>query len=121
MDRSLEPLDIKDTSGIHEWHIKFEQYVKTIEKIDDDNKTVHYITLIGKQAFRFLMDLAYPSDVTAMKVTNLKDLLHQYLSRISIQIFERKNSTICLKGLMNRTILSYEFRNRLLDVNSAQI
>ena len=60
------------------------------DKIDATNETAHYITNVGKQAFRLLVDLAYPDDVTGMTVKELDDLLQKHLTPTNIEIVERE-------------------------------
>lgn len=86
----LEPLDVADINGVAEWHIRFSQYVKTNDKIDSTNETAFYITYVGKQAFRLLVDLAYPNDVTAMPVKDLQALLQKHLTPPNIEVVERE-------------------------------
>ena len=86
----MEPLDITDINGVKEWHIRFSQYVKTNSKIDSTNQTAHYITSIGKQAFRLLVDLSHPNDVTTMTVADLQALIQNHLSPPNIELVERE-------------------------------
>ena len=90
MQASLEPLDISDVTGISDWHERFQLYVITNDKITDKNKTAHYVSLIGKDAYRLLKDLAFPDKVADKNVADLESLLVKHLQIQDFELAERE-------------------------------
>ena len=72
----LECLDINDIDSITDWHERSFIHVDTLPYIDATNQTSHYLSTTGKEAYRLLKDLSYPTTLTSMKVTKMQDLLH---------------------------------------------
>ena len=73
--RTLEKLDVQDPAGIEAWHERFDLYVVTNDKIKDSNKTAWYLTLIGKEAYDLLKELAFPDNLKDKTVAELQQLL----------------------------------------------
>ena len=86
----LEKLDITDIDGVTDWHERFELYTETNSEITAANKTAHYLTLIGKQAYRLLKDLAFPKTISTMDVTDLQKLLQSHLTPDNYELAERQ-------------------------------
>ena len=89
MERCLEPVDIRDPAGVENWHERYELYVLTNDKISTANKTAFYLTLIGKQAYDLLKDLAFPDDISTKTVDKLKKLLLNHLRPVHFEATER--------------------------------
>ena len=90
IDSNIENLDISDVDGVEDWHDRFEQYCLTNPLINSTNATAHYITKIGKAAYRLLRDLAFPDKVSTKTVTDLKKLLTEHLEPTNFQAAERE-------------------------------
>jgi len=90
MEGRIEKLDVTDPDGIEDWHERFEQYVLTNADITPANKTAHYITLVGKEGYRLLKDLAYPKVVSTMDVDILRQLLEKHLRPVNFEAVERE-------------------------------
>ena len=72
MDRCLEKLDVSAPDTICNWHERFSLYTITNDRINDKNKTAFYLTMVGKEAFDLLKDLAYPKAIKEMEVDDLQ-------------------------------------------------
>ena len=89
MERSLEPLDISQPSGIDRWHKRFNLYAQTNHRITDENKVAFYLTLVGKEAYDLLTDLAYPEEVDTKTIQELQNLLMGHLRSTQYELTER--------------------------------
>ena len=85
----IEPLDLNDKTNIDRWHDRFNLYCKTNSEIDDDNKIAFYLTYIGKDAYNLLVDLAYPEQVEAQTVHELRKILVRHLQPANFEATER--------------------------------
>ena len=85
----IEQLDITDPQEITDWHERFDQYC-TAKAIDPPKKINHYLTLIGKQAYRLLKDLAYPTTIATLTVLELQKLLQDHLKPYDYELSERE-------------------------------
>lgn len=104
MATTIEPLDINDPNSIADWHVRFSQYVLTNKRIPVANQTAFYLTLIGKQAFALLKDLAYPKYITKLDVLDLTKLLEAHVKPVNYEIAEREK----FNNMMKRTEESYK-------------
>ena len=82
----LESLDINDIDTISDWHERFFLHVETHPYIDKSNETSHYLSLVGKDAYRLLKDLTYPTDLTKMKVKDMQAALEKHLRPRNFEI-----------------------------------
>ena len=88
--RPIEPLDLEDIEGVTDWHERFFHFCKTDSKVDSTNMISFYITFIGKKAYRRLKDLAFPSKVEDVSVTNLQKLLEAHIQPVNFVAAERE-------------------------------
>ena len=72
MERYLEPLDLPDSTGIANWHERFNLWAQTNVNVTDDNRTAFYLTMVGKEGYNLLKDLAYPGNVDTQNVNELQ-------------------------------------------------
>ena len=89
MERCLEKIDLTDPAGVDNWHERFDLYVLTNPRIDDSNETAFYLTMVGKEAYDLLKDLAYPETLKVKKVKDLKMLLMGHLRPVHFEATER--------------------------------
>ena len=89
MERCLEKVDLTDPAGVQNWHERFELYVTTNDRINDKNQTAFYLTMIGKEAYDLLKDLAYPESTRTRTVKQLQTLLMSYLRPVHFETTER--------------------------------
>ena len=67
----MEHLDITDPQEVTNWHERFDQYCAA-KDIDPTKKISHYLTLVGKQAYRLLKDLSYPTTIATLSCSVAK-------------------------------------------------
>lgn len=89
MERCLEKMDLTDPAGVENWHERFELYVITNDRIDGSNQTPFYLTMVGKEAYDLLKDLAYPEAPRSKTVKELQGLLMAYLRPVHFETTER--------------------------------
>jgi transposase InsO family protein len=89
MDRYLEKLDITDDEAVTNWYERFLIYESTNDKIDKKNRTDYYLSLVGKEAYDLLKNLAFPKPVRDMDVADLHALLVQHLRPVQFETCER--------------------------------
>ncbi len=89
MERCLENLDITDANCLDNWKERFDLYVITNDKITAENQTAFYLTLIGKEAYNLLKDLAYPEALNIKTVPQLHTLLQNHLRPTNFAATER--------------------------------
>ena len=94
MDSSMEKLDIQDPAGIEAWHERFGFYVTTNNRINDKNVTAWYLTLIGKEAYNLLKDLAFPDKLADKTIPELQEVLTNIYDPITSKQQKGQNSTI---------------------------
>ena len=85
----IEHLDITDPQEVTDWHERFDQYCEA-KTIDPAKKVSHYLTLIGRRAYRLLKDLAYPTAVSTLTVDKLQKLLEAHLKPEDYELAERE-------------------------------
>ena len=107
MDRCLEKLDISAAETITNWHERFELFAMTNDRIKKENKTAFYLTMVGKEAYDLLKDLAYPNIIKEMDVTELQELLQDHLRPVQFETTERAkfNSLVRTPGEALRSFL----------------
>ena len=88
MERCLEKIDLSDPASVENWHERFDLYVQTNTQIDSTNQTAFYLTMIGKDAYDLLKDLAYP-DPIRNKTVDALDLLMGHLRPVHFEATER--------------------------------
>ena len=86
----LERLDIQDIDTITDWHERFFLYIDTHPHIDPTKQTSHYLSMIGKVAYRLLKDLAYPDLLSSLTVSKMQDLLEKHLQPRNFEVSERE-------------------------------
>ena len=91
VSEKLPTPDLKDLTDIGRWHERFELYAFTNDKITAANKTAfyEYLTLIDKEAYNLLVDLAFPDNVKDKSVVDLNRLLVTYLTPTNFEATER--------------------------------
>ena len=102
MEHCLEKVDVTDPASVENWHERFNFYIKTNDKITDpkdkDKVVPYYLTMIGKEAYDLLKDLAYPDKLETKSVNDLKKLLMGHLQPIHFEATERA----CFHNLIRR-------------------
>ncbi len=89
MERYLEPLDLADTAGIVNWHERFTLWARTNPNITNENRTAFYLTMVGKDGYNLLKDLAFPQNVNTRTVADLQMLLQGHLQPTNFMATER--------------------------------
>jgi len=75
----MEPINVKDFSGINEWYERFTLWTVTNEKVNDNNRIAYYLTMIGKDAYQLIKDLIYPNKPSDCKPNDLHKILTNHL------------------------------------------
>lgn len=86
---TIEPLNIRDIAGIDKWHKRFDLFCTLNKDITDDTKIIYYLSLIGKDAFDLVTDLAYPKQVEDLKVATVQEILRNHLEPVNFEATER--------------------------------
>ena len=85
----IEPLNLKDVNGIEKWHNRFRLYTKINKDITEDNLTIYYLTMIGKESYDLLVDLAFPKDLEKLKMDDLEKILIRHVKPVNFEATER--------------------------------
>jgi len=86
---NLEKMDISDPNSLQDWFERFEIYSSINQKITPENKTTHFLTMIGKEAYHLVRNLAYPESVSKKSAQSLYALLREHLLPANYEINER--------------------------------
>ena len=89
MERYLEPLDLSDSTGVANWHERFNLWAQTNVNVTDDSRTAFYLTMVGKEGYSLLKDQAYPGNVNTQSVNELQTLLQRHLQPTNFAATER--------------------------------
>ena len=87
---TIESLDINDIEAITDWHERFFLHVATHPYIDSSNEASHYLSLVGKDAYRLLKDLTYPTKLTTLTVKDMQATLEKHLRPRNFEVYERE-------------------------------
>lgn len=89
MEKVLEPIDVSDPSTIESWFERFSLYVTTNDKITTTNKVAFLLTLMGKDAYNLLKDLAFPTLPKDLKVNDIEEYLVNHMRPRNYEVHER--------------------------------
>lgn len=89
MDRTLEPLDLSNSSSLDNWFERFALYSMTNDKITSCNEVAFLLTLIGKEAYDLVKELSFPTAPKDLKVEEIQKCLTGHLKPMNYEVHER--------------------------------
>ncbi|VDP86286.1 unnamed protein product [Echinostoma caproni] len=96
---SLENLNIHTSARkVEDYLERFEIWCSTRKGFDGERKTAHFLTVIGKDAYSLLKNLAFPDSPISLSYESLKTLLLEHLQPVNFKAAERAKFNLLTSG-----------------------
>ncbi|VDP94380.1 unnamed protein product [Echinostoma caproni] len=87
---NLENMNIHASAReVEDYLERFEIWCITRKGLDGERKTAYFLTVIGKDAYSLLKNLAFPDSPISLSYESLKTLLLKYLQPANFEAAER--------------------------------
>jgi len=84
----LEPINVSEINSLDSWLERFELWCQTNSNVTAINKTAFYLTMLGKDAYQLVKDLAFPLTPDKCAYNDLHKILTNHLKPSTNELAE---------------------------------